>query len=130
MLAVNQVGDYIDTHNILVPLNGNWICDFFLKFFARNFTFLNRILNFAAAEIIKAFFLIFSFSKFYMSSSEGCLALDLYHENEINIILECRTFKNVSNYLNSNIYSCLETSGGQRTNLYLNVVYFFNARVD
>jgi hypothetical protein len=28
--------------------------------------------------------------------------------------------------LNSKIYSKLETSGGQRSNLYLNVVHFFN----
>ncbi len=32
--------------------------------------------------------------------------------------------KNVSDYLNTNIYSCLETSGGQSSNLYLNVVHF------
>jgi hypothetical protein len=35
------------------------------------------------------------------------------------------TLKNV-NYLNINIYSYLETSGGQSSNLYLNVVHFFN----
>jgi hypothetical protein len=33
--------------------------------------------------------------------------------------------KNVNNCLNSNIYSYLETSGGQSYNLYLNVVPFF-----
>jgi hypothetical protein len=32
--------------------------------------------------------------------------------------------------LNSNIYSYLETSGGQSSNLYLNVVHFFNSSVD
>ncbi len=35
-------------------------------------------------------------------------------------------FTNVSNYLNTNIYSFLETSGGQSSNLSLNVVHFFN----
>jgi hypothetical protein len=35
-------------------------------------------------------------------------------------------FKNVSIYLNTNIYSYLETSGGQNSNMYLNVVHFFN----
>ncbi len=40
--------------------------------------------------------------------------------------MEQRTIKNVNNYLNTNIYSYLETSGGQSSNLYLNVVYFFN----
>jgi len=36
------------------------------------------------------------------------------------------TFKNVNNYLNANIYSYLETSGGLISNLFLNVVLFFN----
>jgi hypothetical protein len=35
-------------------------------------------------------------------------------------------FKNVNNCLNTNIYSYLETSGYQSSNLYLNVVHFFN----
>jgi len=38
--------------------------------------------------------------------------------------------KNVNNYLNTDIYSYLETSGGQSSNLYLNVVHFFNTRVN
>ncbi len=43
--------------------------------------------------------------------------------------MEQRTLKNVNNYLKTNIYSYLETSGGQSSNLYLNVAHFFNARV-
>jgi hypothetical protein len=39
-------------------------------------------------------------------------------------------FKNINNCLNTNIHSYLETSGGQSSNPYLNVVYFFNTRVD
>ncbi len=39
-------------------------------------------------------------------------------------------FKNVNNGLNTNIYSYLETSGGQSSNLYLNVVPFFNTNVN
>ncbi len=39
-------------------------------------------------------------------------------------------FKNVNKYLNINIYSYLETSGGQNSNLYLNVVHFFNTSVN
>ncbi len=39
-------------------------------------------------------------------------------------------FKNVNSCLNTNIYSYLETSGGQSFNLYLNAVYFFNASVN
>jgi len=41
-------------------------------------------------------------------------------------IMEQRTLKNVNNYLNTNIYSYLETSGGQSSDLYLNVVYLWN----
>ncbi len=37
--------------------------------------------------------------------------------------------KNVNNCLDTNIYSYLETSGGQSFNIYLNVVNFFNASV-
>ncbi len=36
----------------------------------------------------------------------------------------------VNNCLNTNIYSYLETSDGQSSNLYLNVVHFFNAFVN
>jgi hypothetical protein len=39
-------------------------------------------------------------------------------------------FKNVNNCSNTNIYSYLEISGGQGSNLYLNVVRFFNASVN
>ncbi len=39
--------------------------------------------------------------------------------------MEQRTLKNVNKYLNTNIYSYLATSGGQRYILYLNVVHFF-----
>ncbi len=39
-------------------------------------------------------------------------------------------FKDLNNCLNKKIYSYLETSGGQSSNLYLNVVYFFNASVN
>ncbi len=39
-------------------------------------------------------------------------------------------FKNVNSRLNTNIYSYLETSGGQSFNLYLNVDYFFNTSVN
>ncbi len=39
--------------------------------------------------------------------------------------MEQHTFENVNNCLNTNIYSYLETSGGQSFNLYLNVVHFF-----
>ncbi len=44
--------------------------------------------------------------------------------------MEQCTLKNVNNYLNANIDSYLETSGGQSSNLYLDVVHFFNTRVN
>jgi hypothetical protein len=44
--------------------------------------------------------------------------------------MEQRTFKNVMNYLNTNIYSYLEISGVQCYNLNLNVVHFFKAGVN
>jgi hypothetical protein len=39
-------------------------------------------------------------------------------------------FKNVKNYLNTNIYSYLETSGGQSSNIYLNAAHIFNTSVN
>ncbi len=44
--------------------------------------------------------------------------------------MEQHTLKNVSNSMNTNIYSYLETSGGQSSNPYLNVVNFSNTRAD
>jgi hypothetical protein len=40
--------------------------------------------------------------------------------------MELQALKNVNSHLNINIYSYLETSGGQSSNLYLNGVHFFN----
>ncbi len=40
--------------------------------------------------------------------------------------MEERTLKNVNSYLNTNIYSYLETYGTQSSNLYLNAVQFIN----
>jgi hypothetical protein len=39
--------------------------------------------------------------------------------------MEQPPLQNVNNWLNTNIYSYLETSGGQSSNLYLNVIQFF-----
>jgi hypothetical protein len=56
-----------------------------------------------------------------------------WHLAEMIINYECpmeqRTFKISKNCLNTNIYSYLETSGGQSYILYLNVVNFFNTSV-
>ncbi len=45
------------------------------------------------------------------------------------IVMEQRTLKIVNNHLNMNIYSYLETSVGQSSHLYFNVVHSFNASV-
>jgi len=56
----------------------------------------------------------------------------LYMESPKNVVRNVMSgkmcFKNVNNYLNTNIYSYLETSGGQSTNLFINVAHFFNTR--
>ncbi len=38
--------------------------------------------------------------------------------------MEQRALKNVNNCLNTNIYSYLETSGGESCYLYLNIVHY------
>jgi hypothetical protein len=45
-------------------------------------------------------------------------------------LMEQHTFENLNNCLNINMYSYLETSGGQSSNPYLNVVHFLNTRAD
>ncbi len=50
-----------------------------------------------------------------------------YYDAEF--IEQC-TLKNVNNCLNTNSYSYLETSGGHSSDLYLNVVHFFNTSVN
>ncbi len=50
--------------------------------------------------------------------------------DQVKSTMEQRNLKNANNYLNTNIYSYLETSGGQSSNLYLNAVHFFNTRVN
>ncbi len=45
-------------------------------------------------------------------------------------LMEQHALKNVNKCLNTNIYSYLETSGGQSSNVYLNVNHFFNTSVN
>ena len=40
------------------------------------------------------------------------------------VVMEQPALKNVNNYLNTNIYSYLETSGGQSSNLYSDIFIF------
>jgi hypothetical protein len=46
------------------------------------------------------------------------------------LLMEQHTLKIVNSSLNFNIYSYLETSGGQSSYLYLNVVHFYNTSVN
>ncbi len=62
--------------------------------------------------------------------SDGASLTWLGWSRETLKLMEQRTLQNVNNILNTNIYSHLETSGGQSSNLYLNVVHFFNTRVN
>jgi hypothetical protein len=59
-----------------------------------------------------------------------CLSMGMRYKafdsgNKCLGVMEQHTLKIVSNCLNSNMYSYLETSGGQSSILYLNVVHFF-----
>jgi hypothetical protein len=44
--------------------------------------------------------------------------------------MEQHALKNINTCMNTNIYSYLETSGGQSSYPYLNVVLFLNTRAD
>jgi hypothetical protein len=44
--------------------------------------------------------------------------------------MEEHTLKDINSCFNTNKYSYLETPGGQSSNLYLNVVQFFNISVN
>ncbi len=44
--------------------------------------------------------------------------------------MEQRALKNVNNCLDTNIYSYLQISGGQSSNIYFNVVHFFNKSIN
>jgi hypothetical protein len=48
----------------------------------------------------------------------------------VSVSMEQRALKNVSYHLNINNYSYLEASGGHSSNLYLNLVHFFNTSVN
>jgi hypothetical protein len=52
------------------------------------------------------------------------------HYAECPILMGEHTLKNVNKFLNTSFYSYLDTSGGQSSNLFLNVAYFFNTSVN
>jgi hypothetical protein len=47
-----------------------------------------------------------------------------------SFLIEQNALKNVNICLNTNIYSYLETSGGQSSHLYLNFAHFYNTSVN
>jgi hypothetical protein len=65
----------------------------------------------------------------YVNVSQACIT----HKTRLLGLCMIKTesngtacFKIVNNCLNTNIYSYLETCGGQSSDLYLNAVHFFN----
>jgi hypothetical protein len=44
--------------------------------------------------------------------------------------MEQHTLKNINNWMNTNIYSYLDTSGGQSSNLYLNIIHLVSTSVN
>jgi hypothetical protein len=75
------------------------------------------------------------FSKLALRAKVGLLNIEVTLKGTtkgdlINqISMEQHALKNVDNDLNTNIYSYLETSGGQSSSTYFNVVHFFNTSV-
>jgi hypothetical protein len=49
---------------------------------------------------------------------------------QLQLAMQQRILKTVNNCLNSDIYSYMETAGGQSYNLYLNLDRFFNASLN
>ncbi len=50
--------------------------------------------------------------------------------NDLSGAMEQHTLKNINNCMNTNIYTYLETSGGQSSKPHLNNVHFLNTRAD
>jgi hypothetical protein len=59
-----------------------------------------------------------------------CYAECLLSVVMLSATMEHHALKSVNNCLNTNIYSYLETSGGQSSNLFLIVVHFFKTSVN
>jgi hypothetical protein len=51
-------------------------------------------------------------------------------EQESGRTMEQHALKNIKKWSNTKIFFYLETSGGQNSNLFLNVVYFFKTSVN
>jgi hypothetical protein len=54
----------------------------------------------------------------------------LNEASRVVLQMEQHALRNVNNCLNTNIYSYLETSGGQSYIIYLNVVHLFNTNIN
>ncbi len=80
-------------------------------------TFLSKFVLYFINVILSLRFLIKKFDKFSIFPFFFIKSINLKH----------LALKGVNNCLNTNIYSYLETSGGQSSNLYLNVVLFSTA---
>jgi hypothetical protein len=64
-----------------------------------------------------------------MKIARNKVQADVAIKHRLNTAMEQHTLRKRNNYLNPNIYFYLETSGGQSSDLYLNVVHFLNTSV-
>ncbi len=69
-------------------------------------------------------------SFFTLKSKETFEAANCTSFIAVIVVMDERALRNVKNHSNTNICSYLETSGGQSSNLYLNVVHIFNVSVN
>jgi hypothetical protein len=81
------------------------------------------------SNIKNLIFTLFKFEEVLFTFLEVTYKL-IFVSNKVALFNGTVHLKNVNNYLNTNIYSCLETSGGQSSDLYFNVVHFFNTIVN
>ncbi len=103
----------------------NWFIFWHLLIFIRNFfhIFKLRFLKIFLKKNLSLFLRFFAFLSqepellTWILGKLSCLFYKLF-------TMEFYNLKNVNNCLNTNIYSYLETSGVQSSNVYLNVVHF------
>ncbi len=79
----------------------------------------------------RKFLILFKFAQSGERTQDLLIFLSLYRCATLDSQkMEQHALKNLSNSLNTNIYSYLETSGRQSSNLHLNVVHFFNTSLN
>ncbi len=74
------------------------------------------------------------YAEYRYAQSHGLMGVkasihSLHPKTSYSESMEQLALENENNHWNTNIYSYLETSGGQSSHLYINVVHFFNISV-